>query len=146
MADARWLGAESQTDSFMISRMAAKQLGVSLRTVQLWVEKCTLRAWKTVGGHRRIAKSWVDELLREQRAAIKAPAKDGDFSVVVVEVEPMQRRIIEMQFEEWALPVRLVTAKSGGGLPADIPALHKKPVAYDELRLLVEDRLREAGR
>lgn len=33
---------------------AARSLGVSVRTIQLWVDSGALQAWKTVGGHRRI--------------------------------------------------------------------------------------------
>lgn len=33
---------------------AARSLGVSIRTIQLWVDSGVLTAWKTVGGHRRI--------------------------------------------------------------------------------------------
>ena len=33
---------------------AARSLGVSIRTIQIWVDGGVLTAWKTVGGHRRI--------------------------------------------------------------------------------------------
>lgn len=42
---------------------AAKILGVSHRTIQLWVEAGQLRAWRTVGGHRRIFVSSIDEIM-----------------------------------------------------------------------------------
>jgi excisionase family DNA binding protein len=45
------------------TREAAKILGVSHRTVQLWVESGQLRAWKTVGGHRRIYVSSLDNFI-----------------------------------------------------------------------------------
>ncbi len=47
------------------TRDAARQLGVSVRTVQLWVERGALRAWKTAGGHRRIEQSSIDALLNQ---------------------------------------------------------------------------------
>lgn len=46
----------------LTTREAAEILGVSLRTAQLWVERGRLRAWKTVGGHRRIARASVEAL------------------------------------------------------------------------------------
>jgi excisionase family DNA binding protein len=49
---------------------AAKRLGVSVRTIQLWVEKGMLRAWKTPGGHRRILRASVE-------AALGARAGEG---------------------------------------------------------------------
>lgn len=51
------------------TREAARMLGVSIRTAQLWVEDGRLRAWKTPGGHRRILLDSVDLLLDEQRRA-----------------------------------------------------------------------------
>ena len=42
-------------ETYITSRQAASQLGLSLRTIQLWVENGVLSAWKTAGGHRRIA-------------------------------------------------------------------------------------------
>lgn len=39
-------------------------LGVSVRTIQLWIDGGVLEAWKTVGGYRRIARQSVDDLLR----------------------------------------------------------------------------------
>ena len=48
------------------TREAAKALGICVRTTQLWVESGRLRAWKTPGGHRRILRESVDEILRER--------------------------------------------------------------------------------
>ena len=45
------------------TREAARRLGVSLRTVQLWTESGVLDAWKTPGGHRRVLNSAVDRLI-----------------------------------------------------------------------------------
>jgi len=44
---------------------AAKILGVSPKTVQLWVDAGVLAAWKTVGGHRRVTLESVEKLKRE---------------------------------------------------------------------------------
>ena len=52
-----------QTGEIMSTRDAAKCLGVSVRTVQLWVESGNLEAWKTPGGHRRIYRHSVDNML-----------------------------------------------------------------------------------
>jgi excisionase family DNA binding protein len=50
---------------------AAQRLGVSVRTVQLWVEKGTLQAWKTSGGHRRILRSSVDAAIRDRGTTLE---------------------------------------------------------------------------
>ncbi len=103
----------SNNEAFLTSRAAAQKLGVSMRTVQLWVESGILRAWKTAGGHRRIARNSVDELLRQQNAAIQVESGAHVLKVVLVEDEPIQRQIYEMKFTEWALPLDLVTASNG---------------------------------
>ncbi len=46
----------------LTTREAAVRLGVSLRTVQLWVEASILPAARTPGGHRRIPYSAVEAL------------------------------------------------------------------------------------
>ncbi|MFA7239269.1 MAG: helix-turn-helix domain-containing protein [Sulfuricellaceae bacterium] len=48
---------------------AAKILGVSPKTVQLWVDAGVLAAWKTVGGHRRVTLESVEKLKRESGIA-----------------------------------------------------------------------------
>ena len=55
---------------YFSTREAAERLNVSLRTVQLWVEAGLLRAWKTEGGHRRILRSSLDELLAKRARQI----------------------------------------------------------------------------
>jgi len=48
----------------------AKRLGVSLQTVQRWVDAGHLRAWKTLGGHRRIDAASAEILFERQQQAI----------------------------------------------------------------------------
>lgn len=55
---------------------AAEILGVSHKTVQLWVESGRLRAWKTAGGHRRILVSSLVASLGNQSVKI-VPALIG---------------------------------------------------------------------
>ena len=56
--------------AFCTTRQAAARIGVSHRTVQMWVENGTLQAWKTAGGHRRITIDSVDRLLEGRRSAL----------------------------------------------------------------------------
>lgn len=44
---------------------AAELLGVSIRTAQLWVESGQLPSWKTPGGHRRIPRQAVLDLIED---------------------------------------------------------------------------------
>jgi len=65
---------------------AAKLLGVSVRTVQLWVENGSLEAWKTAGGHRRIVAKSVDDYIRANQTS--APDSSNKMRVLVVEDNP----------------------------------------------------------
>lgn len=103
----------ARNKEFLTSREAAAQLGVALSTIQLWTENGVLRAWKTSGGHRRIARQSVEAILRQQRDAVD-DAHDGHRpTVVVVEDRPEQRRLYRYQFEARGLESRLVTAANG---------------------------------
>jgi excisionase family DNA binding protein len=48
----------------------ARKLGVSLQTVQRWVDAGHLKAWKTLGGHRRIDAASAEQLFQSQERAI----------------------------------------------------------------------------
>lgn len=48
---------------------AAELLGVSIRTAQLWVESGQLPSWKTPGGHRRIPRQAVLDLIEDSALA-----------------------------------------------------------------------------
>jgi excisionase family DNA binding protein len=50
----------------------ARLLGMSVRSVQLMVDRGELEAWKTSGGHRRIARASVDRW-RNSRNLVKPP-------------------------------------------------------------------------
>ena len=97
--------------NYYTTREAANKLGVSVTTVQLWVESGALSAWKTAGGHRRIPSEAVDAMLaRQQSAAAEEP---HPHSVVIVEDEPVQREMYRIKFAEWGLPVNLYLAQDG---------------------------------
>lgn len=105
----------------MSTSEAAKALGVSLRTVQMWVESGVLRAWKTSGGHRRVLRSSVDSILAERQAEIesgfgKPAASDDDtrpLRLLVVEDEENLLKLYRLKIRTWNFPVELVTAQNG---------------------------------
>lgn len=104
-------------DDVMSTSDAAERLGVALRTVQLWVESGILPAWKTAGGHRRIAKAAVDKLLEERRLAVGGHVvkaePDAQFRILVVEDEPDMLRLLTMVIADWGMPISLQTATNG---------------------------------
>lgn len=95
--------------SFCTTRQAATQLGVSVGTVQLWVESGLLQAWKTAGGHRRVLRDSVESLLHRKPAAPAATTRSGprQLRVLVVEDDPSLLRLYETQIARWPLPVNL---------------------------------------
>jgi len=58
------------------TREVARLLGMSVRSVQLMVDRGELEAWKTAGGHRRIARASVDHW-RDSRSLVKPLAVPG---------------------------------------------------------------------
>lgn len=73
----------------LTTREAAQRLGVSLRTVQLWVEADILPAARTPGGHRRIPYNAVEALalstgLGGDPLAVVTPAKSVPATVLQV--------------------------------------------------------------
>lgn len=96
------------------TREAAKALGVALRTAQLWAETGRLRAWKTVGGHRRILVSSIHELLKERGREVTALGgghQDAGLQRALSHLpEAFPRATVEMQKadnEEFVLLLRI---------------------------------------
>ncbi|MCF8154812.1 MAG: response regulator [Rhodoferax sp.] len=96
--------------SFCTTREAAILLGVSVGTVQLWVESGLLQAWKTAGGHRRVLRDSVDGLLRKKPAVpvqpappVVTPSNARRMRVLVVEDDPSLLRLYSAQIARWPL-------------------------------------------
>lgn len=56
-------------DDHVTTLEAARLLGLAVRSVQLMVDRGELEAWKTPGGHRRIARASVERWRLGERAA-----------------------------------------------------------------------------
>ena len=105
-------------EQVLTTRQAAKMLNVSLRTVQLWVESGVLNAWKTPGGHRKVALSSVEQILEGRKNAIQTdprPEKrsNQDFSILIVEDDEALRNLFFYYFTNWKIKVNLTFAKNG---------------------------------
>lgn len=98
---------------YFTTREAADQLGVAVSTIQLWVNSGLLRAWKTAGGHRRIAKDSVEEMINAQRDKAGVEKHDGQISIVIVEDDEQQLRLYEKQLETRGINAHIVKAKNG---------------------------------
>ncbi len=105
--------------SFCTTRQAAALLGVSVGTVQLWVESGLLQAWKTSGGHRRVLRASVDCLLHNvSQPALPSsatasqpvcqPAKPRRLSILVVEDDPGLLRLYDIQMSRWPMAPEVI--------------------------------------
>lgn len=111
----------TDTEKLLTTRESAKLLGVSLRTIQLWVESGVLPAWKTAGGHRRIPQTAIDAFLTAKQSALhpetittELPAADLQRTkLLIVEDEHDLLELYKLNFEAWNLPVEVVTATNG---------------------------------
>ena len=106
---------------FCSTKDAARLLGVSHRTVQLWVENGALQAWKTAGGHRRITMASVNKLVNERHEATAPaappatpePEKPGRKKVLLVDDDRTLLRLYELELSGWNLPLEVVKAHDG---------------------------------
>ena len=94
----------------MSTRDAAQSLGVSVRTVQLWVENGSLEAWKTPGGHRRIYRQSVDSML-----AARTPLESGveDFEILICAPDAAVAVELEAELKQLGPNVHIRTACNG---------------------------------
>ena len=101
-------------NNYVTTREAATLLGISLRTVQLWVESGILKAWKTVGGHRRIPKSEIEKLLKQQQFEMEEETSSSEvLKILVVEDEPEILKAYQVHINSWNLNCKVITAKDG---------------------------------
>ncbi len=103
-------------------------LSVSLRTAQLWTESGLLEAWKTEGGHRRIARQSIERLLADPK--VRALPKVAEIppqtqKILVVEDDSALRRLYEVNIRRWPIPLEFSSADDG--YEALIRIGHDKP-------------------
>jgi len=102
------------------TKEAASLLGVSHRTVQLWVEGGVLQAWKTAGGHRRILLSSVHRLVAQRNQAVSGgqpaaaePAPSSARRIVMADDDATLLRLYELEISGWGLDAELIKARDG---------------------------------
>lgn len=103
--------------SFCTTREAATLLGVSVGTVQLWVESGLLQAWKTAGGHRRVIRASVDQLLHKKAdpvpsgvAPVMPAAPARRLNVLVVEDDANLLRLYKAHLARWPMAPEVSSA------------------------------------
>lgn len=112
-------------DGFCGTSYAAKLLGLSVGTVQSLVESQELTAWKTQGGHRRIAmQSLLDYQAAHVSPSVALPHHTGRLHVMVVEDDPNTQKMYQAHFDRWALPLEIVVYASAMEALLDLPVLN----------------------
>jgi excisionase family DNA binding protein len=105
--EAALLSADFSSDDYCGTSYAAKLMGLSVATVQSLVEKGEIDAWKTLGGHRRIALHSINTYLAKNSPQLARADTDpkNRLRVLIVEDDENARELYRCQFEEWDLPV-----------------------------------------
>jgi excisionase family DNA binding protein len=98
---------EFSTEDYCGTSYAAKLLGLSVATVQSLVEKGEIEAWKTLGGHRRIALKSISAYLTKAGPQSTRVVFDPSsrLRVLVVEDDLDMLELYKCHFENWDLPV-----------------------------------------
>lgn len=99
------------TDSESVTtHAAARLLGVAITTVLNMIERGQLPAWRTPGGHRRIARSDIDRALANQHRAVK---ETRDLRLLVVDDDEFLLEAYRGQITNWNLPIDLRLCMGG---------------------------------
>ncbi|MBF0137239.1 MAG: response regulator [Magnetococcus sp. DMHC-1] len=103
----------SMDETFLTAKQSADILGVTLPTIHDWVEKGTLRAWRTQGGHRRIAKSSIDAILRQRERSLQGISEENSLVLLVVEDDPVMLAFYKSMVHSWDFEVSLNSCTDG---------------------------------
>jgi excisionase family DNA binding protein len=86
----------------------AKELGVTIRSVQLWVEQGALEGWKTPGGHRRITRASFNRMTASRASQKKNQQTDhGKLHVLIIEKDEATQSLYRQTIKSWGLAVDL---------------------------------------
>lgn len=97
----------SSQEAFVGTKEAAAMLGVSVSTIQKMVEAGKLRAWRTQGGHRRIAEADVKAAQSGPLSTGSASAPVKALGVLIVEDNQTMVRAYMKLAQKWGSGVEL---------------------------------------
>lgn len=96
----------------MTTSDVAKELGVTIRSVQLWVEQGVLEGWKTPGGHRRITRASFNRIAMVKAEQKEIIADGSRLKVVVVEDDQAVLMLYRLTIDSWQLPIDVTLISS----------------------------------
>lgn len=109
------MASSSKPDSYSTAYVATR-LGVSVPTVQRWVDAGHLKAWKTPGGHRRIDARSAEALFRGRpriQEDVSGHNEAAPLKVVIVDDNPDDRELFAL-WVDTAIPGAQVTLADNG--------------------------------
>lgn len=98
------------------TRDVAQRLGMAVRSVQMMVDRGELEAWKTPGGHRRIASASVERWLASRRSGGDVhggTAPRGGQRVLLIEDSKHAQRLVSLLVQQHFPEVELALADDG---------------------------------
>ncbi len=98
---------------YYTSREAAKILSVAVSTVQLWTKNGSLNSKTTAGGHRRISRESLENMLLEQTQSQKPASEQNGLSLLVVEDNAQMARLYKQSIESWQENINLSISNNG---------------------------------
>ncbi len=113
-------------DEILTVFKASQYCRVSPKTIINWVEAGHIKAYKTVGGHRRIKMGDLEAFMRKQ--GIPLPEKepeDGIRRILVVDDDPIIVETIVQALEEEEFDYEVISASDG--FEAGLQVNHFKP-------------------
>ncbi len=113
-------------DAILTVFQASKYCNVSPRTIINWIEAGHIEAYKTVGGHRRIKKSDLQDFMRKQ--GIPIPEKEITSErkrILIVDDDPIIVETIVQALEEEEYDYEIISASDG--FEAGLQVNHFRP-------------------
>jgi excisionase family DNA binding protein len=120
------LSEEDLMEDILTVFQASKYCNVSPRTIINWIEAGHIEAYKTVGGHRRINKSDLQDFMRKQ--GIPIPEKEITSErkrILIVDDDPIIVETIVQALEEEHYDYEIISASDG--FEAGLQVNHFKP-------------------
>ncbi len=113
-------------DDILTVFTASKYCKVSPKTIINWIEAGHIRAYKTVGGHRRINKADLEFFMQKQGIPIPEEGpSEGRKRILVVDDDPIIVETIVQALEEDEFDYEVISAADG--FEAGIQVSHFKP-------------------
>ena len=116
---------EIYMDIFTVSQ-ASKYCRVSPKTIINWIEAGYIKAYKTIGGHRRMKREDLDEFMKKNGMPIPEEAKgEQRKKILVVDDDKIIVETIVQALEEDEYGFELISASDG--FEAGLQVSHFKP-------------------